>query len=142
MRSVLVSVLRMLRGVVASRAALHLEVPALRHQLLVLERSRPRRARLTSGSLALGVPVTCVERLANGTRHREAGNGRRLASPRISLVLDVEEASTHRPTARRPRCPRADSELAQENPLWCAPRYLIHDRDLAFQAVTATAKAM
>src|SRR3954447_18845857 len=47
MRSVLVSVLMMLRGVVASRAALHLEVLALRHQLLVLERSRPRRARLT-----------------------------------------------------------------------------------------------
>src|SRR4051812_49747564 len=47
MRSVLVSVLMMLRGVVASRAALHLEVLALRHQLLVLERSRLRRARLT-----------------------------------------------------------------------------------------------
>src|SRR5438309_5027005 len=46
MSSVLVSVLTMLRGVVASRITLHLEVLALRHQLLVLERSRPRRLRL------------------------------------------------------------------------------------------------
>src|SRR3954454_17786034 len=37
-----------LRGVVRSRAALHLEVLALRHQLQVLERSRPRRLRLTN----------------------------------------------------------------------------------------------
>src|SRR2546428_13541822 len=35
-----------LRGLARSRAALHLEVLALRHQLQVLERSRPRRLRL------------------------------------------------------------------------------------------------
>jgi len=33
---------------VRSRAALHLKVLALRHQLLVLERARQRRVRLTS----------------------------------------------------------------------------------------------
>src|SRR5215510_12312230 len=46
MISVVISVVAMLRGAVRSRAALHLEVLALRHQLLVLQRSRPRRLRL------------------------------------------------------------------------------------------------
>ena len=47
MTSVLISILATLQGLVRSRAALHLEVLALRHQLQVLERSRPRRVRLT-----------------------------------------------------------------------------------------------
>ena len=46
MTSLLISVLMTLRGIVRSRAALHLEVLALRHQLQVLQRSRPRRLRL------------------------------------------------------------------------------------------------
>ena len=46
MLPVLISVLAVLRGVVRSRVALHLEVLALRHQLQVLQRSRPRRVRL------------------------------------------------------------------------------------------------
>jgi hypothetical protein len=46
MMSVLISVLAALRGLIWSRAALHLEVLALRHQLQVLQRSRPRRLRL------------------------------------------------------------------------------------------------
>ena len=44
--SVLISVLAALRGLIRSRTALHLEVLALRHQLQVLQRSRPRRLRL------------------------------------------------------------------------------------------------
>src|SRR5688572_16491508 len=46
MMSVLISLLAMLRGLARSRAALHLELLALRHQLQVLQRSRPRRLRL------------------------------------------------------------------------------------------------
>jgi putative transposase len=46
MMFVLISVLATLRGLIRSRAALHLEVLALRHQLQVLQRSRPRRLRL------------------------------------------------------------------------------------------------
>ena len=45
MLSVLISLLLTLRGLVSSRIALHLEVLALRHQLQVLQRSRPRRLR-------------------------------------------------------------------------------------------------
>jgi putative transposase len=44
--TVLMSVLAMLGGTVRSRAALHVEILALRHQLQVLQRSRPRRLRL------------------------------------------------------------------------------------------------
>jgi hypothetical protein len=46
MTSVLVSLLATLRGVVHSRAALHLEFLALRHQVQVLQRSQRRRFRL------------------------------------------------------------------------------------------------
>ena len=46
MTSVLIPVLAILGGVVQSRAALHLEILALRHQLQVLQRSRPHRLRL------------------------------------------------------------------------------------------------
>ena len=48
MTSVLMSVLAMLHGVVRSRAALHLEILALRHQLQVLQRSRQRRLQLAT----------------------------------------------------------------------------------------------
>jgi putative transposase len=47
MASVLIALLRTLRGFARSRAALHFELLALRHQVQVLERSRPRRLRLT-----------------------------------------------------------------------------------------------
>src|ERR1700704_6827209 len=46
---VLFSLLLTLRGSARSRAALQLEVLALRHQLQVLQRSRPRRLRLAKG---------------------------------------------------------------------------------------------
>ena len=46
MMSVLLSLLLTLRTWARSRAALQLEVLALRHQLQVLQRSRPRRLRL------------------------------------------------------------------------------------------------
>src|SRR5262245_23206706 len=46
MMSVLVSLFLSLQSCLRSRAALQLEVLALRHQLQVLNRSRPRRLRL------------------------------------------------------------------------------------------------
>jgi integrase len=47
MLSVLVSLLTAGRRTIRTRSALQLEILALRHQLQVLERSRPRRVRLT-----------------------------------------------------------------------------------------------
>ncbi len=48
MMSVLMSLLATLQGALRARAALHLEVLALRHQLQVLQRSQPRRLRLAN----------------------------------------------------------------------------------------------
>jgi transposase InsO family protein len=50
-----ISVLLSLRSLIRSRAALHLEILALRHQLQVLERSRRRRLRLTAADRLLWV---------------------------------------------------------------------------------------
>lgn len=55
MMSVFVSLFLALRGCVRSRAALQCEVLALRHQLQVLARSRPRRLRLTRADRLLWV---------------------------------------------------------------------------------------
>jgi hypothetical protein len=46
--SIVVSLVFALRLAVRSRAALHLEILALHHQLAVLNRSRPPRVRLTA----------------------------------------------------------------------------------------------
>ena len=57
---IVVSVLCSIRSLVRARAALHLEVLALRHQLLVLERSQRRRVRLTSTDRLLWVVLSGV----------------------------------------------------------------------------------
>src|SRR2546430_1984073 len=88
MMSVLISVLAALRGLIRSRAALHLEVLALRHQLQVLQRSGPRRLRLARADRWLWA----------------------WPSPGLPLILDMEKSPTPRATARRPRCPRLDSD--------------------------------
>lgn len=61
MSSVVIALLLTLRSSVRSRAMLQLEILALRHQLHLLERSRPRRVPLTPAeSIAVGVVVTRV----------------------------------------------------------------------------------
>jgi hypothetical protein len=55
MISVLHSLLLSLRTLTRSRAALHLEILALRHQLAVLQRSRPHRVRLAKADRWLWV---------------------------------------------------------------------------------------
>ena len=60
MMSVLVALLQTLRTWARSRAALQLEVLALRHQLHVLERSRPRRLRLAQVDRWLWVVLSRV----------------------------------------------------------------------------------
>ena len=53
MMSVLISLVLSVRSSLRSRAALQLEVLALRHQLQVLNRSRPRRLRLVTADRLL-----------------------------------------------------------------------------------------
>jgi hypothetical protein len=62
MRSVIVSLLLTLRASLRDRAALQLEILALRHQLQVLERTRPRRVQLTRSDRLLWVWLSGVWR--------------------------------------------------------------------------------
>lgn len=57
---IVVSVLVAARSLVRSRAALHLEILALRHQLQVLERAHRPRVRLTAADRLLWVWVSRV----------------------------------------------------------------------------------
>jgi len=50
-----------------------------------------------------------MARLARGTSCRAASDGSRLASSRLSPVLDVEEPTSHGAAGRANRCPRIDS---------------------------------
>jgi len=60
MMPILVSLLLTLRGCFLTRAALHIELLALRHQIHALERSRPRRLRLTRADRLLWVWLSSV----------------------------------------------------------------------------------
>jgi putative transposase len=60
MRSVVVSLLLTLRVSLRGRAALQLEILALRHQLHVMSRSRPQRLRLTQADRMLWVWLSSV----------------------------------------------------------------------------------
>src|SRR5215471_11200303 len=123
MMSVLISFLAMLGGLIRSRAALHFEVLALRHQLQVLERSRPRRLRLAKAdrwfwawlSRAWGEWRTAVVIVKPETViawHRQGfrlfwtwKSRRRLGRPPV--------ASDARALIRM---------MSRDNPLWGAPR--------------------
>jgi len=123
MLPVLISVLAVLRGVVRSRVALHLEVLALRHQLQVLQRSRPRRVRLANAdrwlwawlsrswsgwrtALVIVKPETVIAWHRQGFRVFWTWKSRRCIG-RPPVAADV------RALIRR---------MAQKNPLWGAPR--------------------
>ena len=102
----MLTVLFSLRDCFRAHAVLQAEILALRHQLLVLQRSsRGRRLRLrwadrvlfafnlfsvleVPGCLAFAI----VERLALGTAPGQAGDGHRLASQGVSTVLELEES--------------------------------------------------
>ena len=60
MISVLLSLLLTLRGSVRSHAALQFEVLALRHQLQVLQRTRPRRVRFAKADRCLWVWLSYI----------------------------------------------------------------------------------
>jgi putative transposase len=121
--SVLVSLLHSLRFLVRSRASLHLEILALRHQLTVVHRSRRQRLRLTSADRMLWAWLS------------RAWRGWRVA---LHVVRPETVIGWHRRGFRlfwtcksrrrvgRPGVPKdvraLIRELAAANPLWGAPR--------------------
>jgi serine/threonine protein kinase len=98
--SVVVSLLHSFRFLVRSRASLHLELIALRHQLAVVNRSRRPRIRLTAADRMLWAWLTRMARLAVRGSHRQARDRDRLAPARISAVLDLEKPTAYRIRAR------------------------------------------
>jgi putative transposase len=123
MMSVLISFLTVLRGLAQSRAALHLEVLALRHQLHVLERSRPGRLRLATAdrclwawlsqiwsgwrtALVIVKPETVVAWHRQGFRLFWTWKSRRRIG-RPSLPTDIRALIR---------------TMSRANPLWGAPR--------------------
>jgi len=123
MSCVLISVLGMLRSFVRWRASLHLEVLALRHQLQVSQRSRPRRLRLAkmdrwlwawlsrswSGwrtALVIVKPETVIAWHRQGFRLFWTWKSRR-STGRPPIPSDVRVLIR---------------TMSHENPLWGAPR--------------------
>ena len=123
MTSVLFSLLLTLRGMARSRAALHLEVLALRHQLELLQRSQPRRLRLVQADRWLWTWLSRV-----WTAWRAA----------LVIVKPETVMAWHRrgfrfvwtwKSRRRTGRPTAPADLralirtmSQTNPFWGAPR--------------------
>ena len=123
MSSLVGPVLLALRSLLRSRAALHLEILGLRHQLRVLERSRPRRVPLSSADRLLWV---CVSRIWSEWRRVLVlvQPDTVLAWHRRGFRLFWSWKSGHR--SGRPSIP-ADVRalirtLSEANPLWGAPR--------------------
>jgi putative transposase len=96
MTSVLHSLLLTRRTLARSRAALHLEILALRHQLDVLQRTRPSRVRLAKTDRCLWVVLA---RLWTGWRTAlvivKPDDRHRLASTRLPPLVDLEERAPH-----------------------------------------------
>jgi putative transposase len=123
MLTVLISFLRTARLWMRSRAALQLEILALRHQLQVLQRSRRRRVRLTQADRLLWIWLSRV-----WTQWRSA----------VVIVRPETVIAWHRRAFRlfwtwksRPRLGRPTvppdvraliRTMSQANPLWGAPR--------------------
>jgi putative transposase len=122
MISILVSVLLTIKSLVRSRAALQLEVLALCHQLHVLNRSRPRRLRLTWADRLLWVwfsrvwnnwrsalvivrPDTVIGWYRRGFRLFWTWKSRRVGRP-----------------AAPPDIRALIRTMSEANPLWGAPR--------------------
>jgi hypothetical protein len=123
MTSVFVAFLLTLRSLARSRAALQLEVLALRHQLQVLERCRPQRLRLTRADRVLWV---WVSRLCRDWR-------RALVIVKPDTVIAWQRKrfrllwtwKSRRRVGRPPVSPDVRAlirTMSDANPLWGAPR--------------------
>jgi len=121
--SVLMSLLATFQGAVRCRAAFHLEVLALRHQLQVLQRSQPRRLRLAKADRCLWAWLSHVW---GGWRTVLV-----IVQPETVVVWHRKGFrlfwtwKSRRRTGRPPVSSEARAlirRMAHDNPLWGAPR--------------------
>jgi hypothetical protein len=117
MISVLISLLQTLRGLAQSRAVLHLEVLALRHQLQAAANTPSASTPRDGGPLALGVAGARVDRVANGAGDRQAGDGDRVAPLRVPVGLDLQEPEADRSAGRASERPDVDSHDVTGQPV-------------------------
>ena len=110
--------LHSLRFVVQSRASLHLEIIALRHQLTVVHRSRRPSSLHISRSNLPGVALARLARLPHGRSRLQAGDGDCVASPRVSPILDMEKPTPHRPPSVPADVRALIPDMSTANPLW------------------------
>ena len=83
MNAVLASILFMLRSCFRTRATMHIEILALRHQLAVLQRRTNKRASLrTVDRLLWGITFAVMGGMALSACRRQAGNSNRVAPKR------------------------------------------------------------
>ena len=123
MSSVIVSLLHSLRFVVQSRASLHLEIIALRHQLAVVNRSRRPRLRFTAADRLVWACLAQSWRAWRSAVH--------IVKPETVIAwhrrgFGLFWTWKSRRRTGRPGVPRdvrvLIRELSTANPLWGAPR--------------------
>ena len=85
-------VFEVLRDLFCGRAALQLEVFALRHQLTVLQTIREASQTDYVRPIVMGRTLLCMAGLAIGAGNRLSSNFDRVAPKRISFVLGLEVA--------------------------------------------------
>ena len=112
----------LLRGVRTQRS-LVLENLALRHQLVILQRTVPRPRLRTADRLFWGSAVPPVGRLDGCHLRRPTRHGDPVAAVRLQARLDLEEppAGPGRP-AVAPEVRALIRHMSRANPLWGAPR--------------------
>ena len=97
MSSLFVTFFALIASTFRTRAALHAEIFALRHQLAVLQKNAPRRLLLHRCDPALvGCVVPMLVRLATMSRYGSARHRSPLAPPRFRLALDQKIAPPSR----------------------------------------------
>ena len=101
MISLLVSVYSAVCSSFRTRAALQLEILALRHQINVLRRVTARACTpAPRGPVPLDLAFALLAKLALGPGHRQTGNRDRLAFARDSGFIGPGRAVTDKPAGR------------------------------------------
>src|SRR5437867_4940400 len=124
----MLTLLLSLRDCFRARAFLQAEILALRHRLLVLQRSnRGHKLRLGWADRVLWVWLSrlclaVVERLAIGVAPCQTGDGYRLASPGISPLLEMEESVLRRSPDRISGSSESHPAHESRHARWGAPR--------------------
>jgi hypothetical protein len=117
-----IQIARLLIILASRHRSLVFENLALRQQLAVYRRTRPKPTVPVVRSAVLGRPPAGLARLVVGLGDRPTRDGHRLASPRLRVVLTQRS----RRRGRRPQVlaevRRLTRQMALANPLWGAPR--------------------